>query len=285
MVEDTSPGDGDDVRVHVTLEVGQHVGRRGGDVAAGETVLDEGSVMTAARVGALAALGRPDVKVYAKPRVVVASSGNEIVAPGRPLAAGQIYDINTSTLPPVIAAHGGEVVTRETIPDRVEALRDALDAAAWADLIVISGGSSVGERDLLVDAVLGRGEVLFHGIAVKPGKPTLLAAIGPQLLLGMPGNPTSCLSNAYILLVPLVRALARLPEYRPLVRRLPLARAIVSTVDRHQFYSVRIEADRVVPAFKGSGDITSLSRADGYIEIPAGTGHLDEGTFVEVTLF
>jgi molybdopterin biosynthesis enzyme len=101
----------------------------------------------------------------------------------------------------------------------------------------------------------------------------------------MPGNPTSCLSNAYVLLVPLLRAMARLPAYRPEVRRAPLARAVTSPVDRHQFYPVRLEAGRVVPVFKGSGEITSLSQADGYIEIPAGVAHLVEGALVDVTMF
>src|SRR5262249_43350870 len=102
---------------------------------------------------------------------------------------------------------------------------------------------------------------------------------------GMPGNPTSCLSNAYILLVPYLRAIARLPLYAPRMMRLPLGRRIASAVNRHQFYTVRIRDGEAFPAFKGSGDITSLSRADGYIEIPADTSVIEEGAIVEVTLF
>jgi molybdopterin biosynthesis enzyme len=150
---------------------------------------------------------------------------------------------------------------------------------------VLSGGSSVGDRDLLVDAVRERGEVLFHGIAVKPGKPTLLARLGSTLLLGMPGNPTSCLSNAYILLIPLLRAMARLPPWRPETREARLARPVRNASGRHTFFTVRLEDGLAVPAFKGSGDITSLAHADGYIEIPADVESLPADAAVTVTMF
>jgi molybdopterin molybdotransferase len=127
--------------------------------------------------------------------------------------------------------------------------------------------------------------MIFHGIAVKPGKPTAFAMVGSVPFFGMPGNPTSCLSNAYILLVPFLRATARLPPYEPRIVSAPLGRRIASQAGRHQFYTVRLEHGVVMPAFKGSGDITSLSRADGYIEIPAETSIVEEATLVDVTLF
>jgi molybdopterin biosynthesis enzyme len=171
------------------------------------------------------------------------------------------------------------------VQDTVEALVSALDACATADLIVFSGGSSVGERDLVVDAIAARGEMIFHGIAVRPGKPTAFALVRGIPFFGMPGNPTSCLSNAYILLVPFLRAIARLPPHAPRTRRVPLGRRIVSAANRHQFYTVRLRDEAAYPAFKGSGDITSLSAADGYIEIPADQNVVEEGTEVMVTLF
>jgi molybdopterin biosynthesis enzyme len=127
--------------------------------------------------------------------------------------------------------------------------------------------------------------MIFHGLAVKPGKPTAFARVGGAAFFGMPGNPTSCLSNAYILLVPFLRATARLPLYAPRIVQAPLGRRIVSQAGRHQFYTVRLEDGKALPAFKGSGDITSLSKADGYIEIPADQGTVDEGAVVGVTLF
>src|SRR5262249_1675604 len=130
-----------------------------------------------------------------------------------------------------------------------------------------------------------RGEMIFHGIAVRPGKPTAFARVGTTPFFGMPGNPTSCLSNAYILLVPFLRATARLPPHAPRTMRVPLGRRIASAVGRHQFYTVRLLDGVAMPAFKGSGDITSLSRADGYIEIPADQSVVEEQTLVTVTLF
>ena len=156
---------------------------------------------------------------------------------------------------------------------------------ADADIVVVSGGSSVGERDLLVDVLRARGEIIFHGIAVKPGKPTLLARAGAALVLGLPGNPTSCLSNAYILLIPMLRATAGLPPWQPQTTVATLAREVANTSGRHLFFSIRLDGRTALPAFKGSGEITSLSRADGYIEIPAETTRLDAGSQVTVTLF
>ena len=127
--------------------------------------------------------------------------------------------------------------------------------------------------------------MVFHGIAVKPGKPTAFALVAGIPFFGMPGNPTSCLSNAYILLVPFLRATARLPIYAPKTVRATLGRRIVSQAGRHQFYTVRVQDGLAFPAFKGSGEITSLSQADGYIEIPADQSSVEEGTPVDVTLF
>ena len=285
MVEETARHDTGAVRVLVPAHASQHIGKRGTDIAAGQTVVGRGQQLNPARLGAVAALGSDTVEVFARPRVVIAATGNEIVEPGRPLLPGQIHDVNTVSLASVVDAHGGEAVRLPAIADSLEALRQAFDATRDADLVVLSGGSSVGDRDLLVDVVRERGEVIFHGIAVKPGKPTLFGRVGSRLVLGMPGNPTSCLSNAYILLVPIVRRLARLPPWRPETRRLPLSRRISSTPDRHQFYPVKLGDCAAIPVFKGSGDITSLSEADGYIEVPVGVGQVDEGTEVEVTLF
>jgi molybdenum cofactor synthesis domain-containing protein len=286
MVEETErvPGT-DDVRIFTPVYPRQHVGRRAADIATGQPVLAAGDVLTPSRIGALAAVGAGDVDVYAKPRLAILSTGNEIVEPGTPLAPGQIYDINRFTLSSIIEAHGGVPVLLPTAPDTLDALSAAIDAALAEDVLVFSGGSSVGERDLILDALIKRGEVLFHGVAVKPGKPTVFGLVDGKPVLGMPGYPTSCLSNGYMLLVPMLRRMARLPEYRPQIVRVPLARRIVSTTGRHQFYTVRIEDGRAVPAFKASGDITSMSRADGYIEIPASTDIVEAGEVVDVRLF
>jgi molybdopterin molybdotransferase len=285
MVEETAPVDDNHVAILAAAKPAQNIGRRGADISPGDLVVRSGDLLNPSRIGAVAAIGSAVLDVFAKPRVAVLSTGNEVIEPGRPLAGGQIYDVNRFTLGAVLAAHGCDPDARLPVPDTIEALEDALNECAGADVMIFSGGSSVGERDLIVDLVARRGEMIFHGIAVKPGKPTAFAIVQHVPFFGMPGNPTSCLSNAYILLVPFLRATARLPLYAPRTVRAPLGRRIVSQAGRHQFYTVRLNDGAAFPAFKGSGDITSLSQADGYIEIPADQSTVEEGTLVDVTLF
>ena len=285
MVEETEKGPDGRVRVFTPVYPRQHVGRRGADIASGQTVLAPGDLLNPSRIGALAALGTTAVRVYERPRVALLSTGNEIVAAGQPLGPGQIYDINRYTLSAVVATHGGVAVVKATAPDNLRELTDAVTQSTAEDLLVFSGGSSVGERDLIMDVLQATGEVLFHGIAVKPGKPTVFGRVNGRPVLGMPGYPTSCLSNAYMLLVPMLRRMARLPEHQPRTTRAPLSRRIVSTTGRHQFYTVRLVDGAAVPAFKASGDITSMSQADGYIEIPAQTDIVESGEMVDVKLF
>ena len=284
MVEETVRAGEREVDVAAAAAAGQNIGRRGSDIEAGQVVTRRGDVLHPSRVGSLAAVGAADVEVYERPRVAILSTGNEVVEPGRPLAPGQIYDVNRFTLAAVVEAHGGIAVAHAAAPDDVGALEHALDACLSADLMVFSGGSSVGERDLILDLVSKRGTMIFHGIAVKPGKPTAFATIDGRPFFGMPGNPTSCLSNAYILLVPFLRATARLPPYAPRTVRVPLGRRVTSPSGRHTFFTVRIVDGAAQPAFKGSGDITSLSQADGYIEIPAERAVVEEGEMVVVVI-
>ncbi|HEX6322299.1 MAG TPA: gephyrin-like molybdotransferase Glp [Vicinamibacterales bacterium] len=285
MVEETERA-GDSVRVFTPVYPNQHVGRQGADLKAGDVAVAQGTLLTPARIGALAAAGLAEVDVYAKPRVAILSTGNEVAEPGAPLPPGHIYDINRYTLEAITREHGGDPHARPAAPDTIAELTDALTrAAADSDIVVFSGGSSVGERDLILDVIEARGEVVFHGIAVKPGKPTVFGRVDGKPVLGMPGYPTSCLSNAYMLLVPMLRVMAHLPPWTPQVVSVPLARRVVSTTGRHQFYTVRIRDGRAEPAFKASGDITSMAAADGYIEIPAQTDVVEAGEVVDVKLF
>lgn len=284
MVERTSH-DGHRVSVREAVRAGQNVGRRAADIAAGHTAVRAGDVISPARAGALAAMGLTSVDVFERPRVAMFATGDEVVPGGSPLAAAHVYDVNSITLSTLVEQHGGEPVRMAPVGDSIDALVTALQQAAGCDAIVTSGGSSVGGRDLLVDALARCGAVVFHGMAVKPGKPTLFGHVGPTPIFGMPGNPTSCLSNAHILLVPFLRAVARLPPWQPVRRVMPLTRAIPALLDRHQFYTVRVVDGRAEPAFKSSGDITSMAAADGYIEIPAGPEGVAAGDNVEVKMF
>lgn len=284
MVEETEKA-GDDVRVLTPVYPRQNVGKQGADIVVGQTVIARGDVLNPSRIGALAALGVGDVEVFAKPTVAILSTGNEIADPGQELQPGQIYDINKFTLSTIIQEHGGIPMPFATAQDTIEALESAIDACAACDVLVFSGGSSVGERDLILDVIARKGEIVFHGIAVKPGKPTVFGTITGKPMFGMPGYPTSCLSNAYMLLVPALRAMARLGPRHTATLTLPLGQRIVSTTGRHQFYTVRVVDGQAMPAFKASGDITSMSQADGYIEIPAQTDIVEKGETVDVKLF
>jgi len=284
MVEETEKA-GSDVRILTPVYPRQNVGRQGADIVVGQTVIARGDVLNPSRIGAIAALGIGDVEVFARPTVAILSTGNEIADPGQELQPGQIYDINKFTLSTIIQEHGGIPSPFSTAQDTIEALERAIDACASCDMLVFSGGSSVGERDLILDVIGRKGEIVFHGIAVKPGKPTVFGTINGKPMFGMPGYPTSCLSNAYMLLVPALRSMARLQPRHTATVSLPLGQRIVSTTGRHQFYTVKILDGQAMPAFKASGDITSMSQADGYIEIPAQTDIVEKGETVDVKLF
>lgn len=172
MVEETEKDD-ETVRILTPVYPRQNVGRQGADIVIGQTVLRSGDVLNPSRIGALAALGVSDVEVFERPTVAILSTGNEIVDPGQELKPGQIYDINKFTLSTIIKEHGGIPKPFATAQDTIEALESAIDACASCDVLVFSGGSSVGERDLILDVIGRKGEILFHGIAVKPGKPTV----------------------------------------------------------------------------------------------------------------
>jgi molybdopterin molybdotransferase len=273
------------VDVFVEVRPAQNVGPRGADIQAGHTVLHSGEALNSSRVGALAALGLARVDVFERPRVAILSTGNEVAEPGQPLKPGHIYDINRFTLSAVVADNGGLAVTFPPASDTRESLAEALERSLANDVVVFSGGSSVGERDLMIDVLEAKGDVLFHGISVKPGKPTGFAMVNGKPVFAMPGYPASCLTNAHILLAPLIRRLAHLPPKLVRTVTLPLAQRVVSAPNRHQFYTVRIVDGSAVPAFKASGDITSMSKADGYIEIPAAVETVERGSLVEVTLF
>ncbi len=285
MVEDTALAGNRHVQVLAAVRTGQNVGPAGADIARGTVVLQRGDLLLPARVGALAAVGRAEAAVWAKPRVAIVSTGNEVVAPGQALGPGQIHDVNRHTLSTIVEAHGGLAVPLDVASDTLEALAAAADLAVACDLVVFSGGSSVGNRDLVMDVLRARGTVAFHGIAMRPGKPTAFGTIDGVPVFAMPGNPTSCLTNAYVLLVPFLRTLAHLPPHVPHVVTAPLARRVVSGVGRHQFYTVRIVDGVAEPAFKASGDISSMAHADGYIEIASEVAALDAGTAVDVVLF
>ena len=284
MVEDTEQ-EGDTIRVYAPVHPGENVSGQGEDIRKGEVVVHAGEYLTPAKIGAIAAVGEATVDVYAKPQVAILTTGDEVIPPGGKIRPGQVYDINAHTMAAVVEEAGGTPVRLGRVPDKLEKLKSAIRRAVRYDLVVFSGGSSVGEKDMIIDVLQAMGEVRFHGVAVKPGKPTVLGVVGGKAVLGMPGYPTSCLSNCYMMLVPMLRKIARVPPAKEKVVELPLSKRIVSSMGRVEFHTVRVEDGMAVPAYKESGAITSMAHADGYIEIPANVDLVEKGERVQVVLF
>lgn len=273
------------VKVFKPASTGANISQKGEDIKEGETILETGTVLDARKIGVLATQGLTKVTVYTRPEVAILSSGEEVSELGKKLRPGSIYDINSHTIAAVVKDNGGIPLILGIVRDNLEEIKTKISEALKSDVVVISGGSSVGERDLLVDALRDWGEILFHGIQVKPGKPTLFALVQGKPLFGMPGPPTSCLVQSLHFLAPALRNMAHLPPKPDRTVVTKLARRVSGIVERKQFLPVRIEGDEAIPVFKKSGTITSAAGSDGYIEIPENTEFLEKGTTVTVTLF
>ena len=284
MVEDTER-DKSAVKIFKAIVPGANVGKQGEDIKVGEVVLKAGVYLDAGKIGVLASHGFIKIKVYEKPRIAVLPTGEEVIAAGKKLAPGQLYDINSHTISAVVQDNGGVPVNIGISGDTRASLRTTIRQALKNDMVVLSGGSSVGERDLLVDVIEGWGEVFFHGVQVKPGKPTVFAVIDGKPVMGMPGYPTSCLINAYLFLVPAIRKMARLPPRYGDRIEAKLSRRVPGSTGRRQFLTVKVVDGEAVPVFKESGAITSIANAVGYIEIPENIDLLEKGEQVTVVLF
>ena len=284
MVEDTESQDGV-VKIFKPTYPKANVGKAGEDIKKGSLLLKEGTLLDAARIGLVASQGLARLQVYEKPTVAIIPSGDEIVSPGRKLKKGQVYDVNTHTVAAVVVENGGEAIVFGVMGDRADVIRGTIAQAVKFDMVVISGGSSVGDRDLLAGVLQGWGQVLFHGIQVRPGKPTLFAMVEGKPLMGMPGFPTSCLMNTYLLLQPALRKMAGLPPRTAQTVTVPLSQRVQGTLGRRHFLTVIIRNHEAIPAFKSSGTLTSIADADGYIEIPENVDNVEKGELVTVTLF
>jgi len=284
MVEDTER-DGDKVKVFKAVVPGANVGKQGEDIKAGAAILKTGTFLDAGKIGVIASQGLTRVTVYEKPKIAVLPTGEEVVPGGKKLKPGQLYDINSHTIASVVSDNGGTPVKIGIAGDTTDELKATIREALKYDLVVLSGGSSVGTRDLLVDVIEGWGHVLFHGVQVRPGKPTVFAMIEGKPLMGMPGYPTSCLINSYLFLLPSVRKMARLPPRKGDTVQTKLSRRMPLSTGRRQFLTVKLLGDEAVPVFKESGAITSIAEADGYIELAENIDLLEKGDPVTVTLF
>ncbi|MBO3840158.1 MAG: molybdenum cofactor biosynthesis protein [Candidatus Brockarchaeota archaeon] len=284
MYEHTERVD-DEIMVYKPVYPGENISKKGSDIPEGEEVVKEGDYLNASKIGVLAALGIGKVKVYKKPSVLIIPTGNELAKVGERKSPTQVYDINSHTLAAIVKENGGIPVIHDIVPDDEGEIEKALEKGSENNLIVITGGSSVGTRDIIYDVLNKKGEVLFHGVQVKPGKPTIGAVFNDKIVLAMPGHPTSCLSNAYLFLRPVLRKLARLPEISPRVVKARLSRRVVATLGRRLFLTVKLRNGEAEPVFKESSAITSMAEANGYVVIPENADTIEKGDWVEVYMF
>ena len=290
MVEYTNEAMPAVVEVLRPVAPGGGVVRADEDVAAGAILVPAGRPLRAADLGILAAAGVTEVVVHAQPRVAILSTGDEVVPPDTAtLRPGQVRDAIASALAGLVIEAGGVPVPCGIVPDDLPALRGALQAAlGQADLVVISAGSSVGARDATTDAVasLGKPGIFCHGLAVKPGKPTLLADCDGVPVIGLPGNPLSALVVFRLVGVPVVWRLAgcHAPPPEPSVMA-SLTRAVPSEAGRRDVVQVQFNDGRVEPLFGASALLSVLTRADGYLVVPEPATGLDAGSQVSISMY
>ena len=270
MQEDCREQDGV-VLIQPGIRCGANRRQAGEDVAQGQIALRAGTRLGPAEIGLLAAIGhiRPAVRVSL--RVALFSTGNEIIDPPAPLAAGQVYDANRFMLAALLHRLGAQVLDGGILPDNAAATAKCLrDAAGTADLILTSGGVSAGEEDHVRTAIEAAGRLLFWRVAIKPGRPVALGAIGTTPLLGLPGNPVAALVTFTALGRPLLDRLAGATYAPPAMFQVPSGFAYRKKGGRREYVRVILGADGIARRFpkEGAGILTSLTEADALMELP-----------------
>ncbi len=311
MVEHTHPLGAGVIAFRRAAAPGQYVMRKGEDAEKGGLLLPRGTVLRAQEAGLLAALGVTEIPVVRRPNVAILSTGDELVAPEETPRPGQIRDVNTTVLA-TMTAKMAHVEVLGIVPDTLASLENALRRALSGrngvppDVLFLSGGSSVGVRDLTLEALhaLGDAEILCHGVALSPGKPLILARCGKTFVWGLPGQIASAQVVMHVLGIPFLRHLAGYSisalaeegahghafqqQFWP-VRQAVLARNVASRQGREEYVRVRLEYEgdrvRAVPVLGLSGLMRTVLKADGLVRIPARLEGLEAGTPVDVLLF
>jgi len=282
-------------RIRLTRAVGawENVIRRGEDVQGGETVLRAGTRLRPQEVALLAGLGRTEVQVYLAPRVAVIVTGDEIVPPDQVPRPGQIRDMNTYSLTGLIRGLGAVPQPYGIVVDEMDVLLDVLrQASRTSDLILVSGGSSVGKRDVVAEAFTALGAtIVVHGVSIKPGKPTILAIHEGKPLVGLPGHPVSAMVVFDVFVRELLEGMLGIARRKGFGKevRARLARSLGPAKEREEHVRVALEERGgevwAVPIVGKSGVITTMVKADGIVVVPVGGAVLPEGTEVDVRLF
>jgi molybdopterin molybdotransferase len=278
---------GNEIEIGSAVDRGDNVRPRGGDIRAGEVVVEAGSVLTPARLGALAAAGIQQVRCARRPRAAVLPTGTELRRPGEPLAAGEIYEANGLILSAQLEAAGAVVELMPAVGDDEAAHRGALEHALDADVVVTSGGVSVGPHDLVrrVEAELGVEEV-FWRVSVKPGKPIAFGVRERTLVFGLPGNPVSALVGFTLFVEPAIRALQGVPDPLPRFDRGRLVAARRRNSERDELVRARLRRSEDGPLLEPltgqeSHMIARSAAADALVFVPRGEGELGDGASVD----
>jgi len=284
---------GDELEILRAVSPGENIMGAGSDLMAGEHALREGQKLTPKELGLLSAIGLTTIEVYRKPRVAVISSGNELVPLGGRLTYGRIFDINSTIIAASVIESGGEVALQAVAQDTEEDLKQKIESGIeCADLVLTSGSTSAGVGDLLYRILDSYGSpgVVVHGLAVKPGKPTIIAIADGKPVFGLPGYPTSALTIYRLLVHPVISEMAGIREVEQRTITASCASRIYSTRGRREFLPVHLIKDEeknllAYPTTEGSGAISSLAMADGFVDIPEEVQILEEGEHVNVQLF
>ncbi len=274
------------VTLRTALTPGRSVRAAGDDLPAGAPALAAGRLLGPAELGVAAAAGHGALPCVARPRVVILTTGDELVAPGEPLGPGQIHEANLLTLLALASGDGARVLRTEHVADREEAIREAIGRAlADADLLLLSGGVSVGPHDHVKPALDHQGvREVFWRVALRPGKPTWCGTHSGTLVLGLPGNPASTMVTYLLFARPALLRMRGL-EPRTAVRRARLTRDVRPLPDREELVRVTLDGDEATPTGdQGSHRLTSMLGADGLARIKAGEEVLPAGTEVDVEL-
>jgi molybdopterin molybdotransferase len=295
MVEYTQPYDEETVAVYRPVAPGEHVIKVGEDYQQGTTVLGQGRMLRPQDLGVLAGLGIVSVPVYRKPRVAILSTGDELVPADQTPPPGKIRDINSTTLAALVEEAGGLPVTCGIRSDDLDAIIAVCSAAlAESDILLISGGSSVGRRDftLQVFKALQGVETLAHGVSIRPGKPTILARQGNKALFGLPGHAASAMVIFTLFVRPLLRVFVGLGSGHGLqIVKVITAQQIPSIIGREDYVRVRLipsedkGSPQASPVYGKSGLLNPLVQADGLLPIGRDIEGLDKGTEAHVLLF
>ena len=289
MIEDVIFGENGAVRLYSAAAPWQHIRQIGEDICAGEMIIAAGVKISPAAIGAMIAGGVLTVPAVKKPVVGIIPTGDEIVPPNDDPKPGEILEFNSSIFSAMVREWGGEAKTYPIVPDDPDAMRRVLNSAvSECDMVILNAGSSAGRDDYAAQIIGETGEILYHGIAVKPGKPAILACAGAKPILGVPGYPVSGIIVIEQLLKPLLEICSRAETKEAEYVEATLSRAVVSGLKYKEFVRVRLGrvGGRLIasPLNRGAGVVSSFMKADGIMEVPQGTEGFESGETVNVRL-